>query len=137
MYNRTIRTRQRKWSCSGMVASAFLLLYVISNISFETIHAFQHDDVQEAISHTAVDESDPCHRYLYHHDIEKGCHHKSHVESTKHCPLCQLQGTHEFDLIKDELTIPALSPTDYISQSEFAFTREIDILLPARAPPHI
>lgn len=65
-----------------------LLAYLINAVSFESFHHVVHDH-DHTVSHTFEDETDACHRAIYHGDLELGCEHKNHVhKSDIDCQLC-------------------------------------------------
>ena len=117
----------------NLLALGFVLLYVLANVSFEAIHALHHEAT--LTTHTTADELDPCHRNIYHHDDTKGCNHKSHVTSTKHCALCQLQVTHDYDLAKNSVVTPDTTPAAYYLADNTLVIASLQVHLPARGPP--
>lgn len=87
-YSRVIFKRQsNRLRFQPWLAVLLLSLYVCGTIGADLGHQFFHAHHDTAL-HTVVQEKDPCHRALYHHDITHGCHHRSHVgkvEKHKHC----------------------------------------------------
>ena len=67
-----------------------LLAYLINAVSIESFHHAVHDH-DHAVSHTLEDETDACHRAIYHGDLELGCEHKTHIHETHvDCDLCNV-----------------------------------------------
>lgn len=66
----------------------FTLLYGCSLIGVEFIHSVFH---AESVHHLAEDENDPCHRAIYHADIEHGCGHNTHLSEDSGCDFCNIQ----------------------------------------------
>ena len=69
--------------------SLLLVLYIASTFQIEVLHKFFHSH-DHLVSHAEAQEEDPCHRAIYHHDLEKGCGHHSHILVTNKCDLCDL-----------------------------------------------
>lgn len=80
----------------------------------KALHQILHSH-QQVVSHNAIEEKDPCHRSIYHKDVE-GCHHPSHIAVTDHCSLCNLffhsdqfilleSGSIRVDFLSTELTL--------------------------------
>jgi hypothetical protein len=55
-----------------------LVLFAAGTSNLELLHSFAHSH-DAAVTHSSEQESDPCHRAIYHSDIEQGCHHDSHL----------------------------------------------------------
>ena len=114
-------------------AGLLLLLYVVAHIEFDAVHHLLHEEVH--ITHTVVDEQDPCHLAVYHHAEEKGCHHKAHVSASKKCPLCH------FNVVNDTLATSRFHfetiALNVIYNNEIQHTVDTQPILhlPARAPP--
>jgi hypothetical protein len=124
-----IRQRLTPFLCFTM-----LVFFVIGNLQVESLHQFLHSH-QHTVSHTEVQESDPCHRSLYHNDQKRGCGHQSHLIVSDKCELCDLI-THSDAIV--------LSSPDSISNNYFTTEPVIcsaSVLsigqsnLPSRAPP--
>ncbi|MFK8101756.1 MAG: hypothetical protein AB8G15_04510 [Saprospiraceae bacterium] len=70
--------------------SVFLLLsaYVFT-ICLDSLHPFFSHAHQAHETCSAEAEKDPCHKKIYHHDNQAGCHHDSHIHSPTHnCDFC-------------------------------------------------
>ena len=86
------------WLCCGLI----VLLYSVQNVQ-HGLHHFVADSDHKACS--ALEESNPCHRRLVHHDAESGCSHESHVLSIeKHCTLCSILSIDTLKLSKLKIT---------------------------------
>lgn len=82
------KSRQRIARMFGLL---FLVLYVIGTAPAELIHSFSHDHHRYApVSHSQEQEKDPCHRLLYHNDIETGCDHDLHLTGSEKCEMCDV-----------------------------------------------
>lgn len=117
-----------------ILTACFVMLYVGGTSHLEWIHSLthQHDVI---VSHSNDQENDPCHRSIYHGDIEHGCHHDSHLGASDKCQMCdmvchadQIFVVHA-DLLKGEF-----------ARTYFAFFKQsIDsysaVILSSRAPP--
>jgi hypothetical protein len=79
----------------------FVYITAISNVA--RLHAHEHE-----IAHMDRQEQDPCHRAMYHQDLQNGCDHDSHlVASSDDCDLC-----HHLTFHKDQHDVVAI---DYVS----------------------
>jgi hypothetical protein len=73
-----------------VVLCIFLLTFYIAGTSqLETLHQFFHSH-DHLTSHSEAQEKNPCHREIFHHDIEKGCGHGSHIVVRDKCELCDV-----------------------------------------------
>jgi hypothetical protein len=127
------RTAQRLKSLLSVLLLAF---YVAGTSQTEVLHQF-FDSHDHLVSHSAEQEKDPCHRSVYHLDMETGCGHHSHIVTTDKCELC--------DLIvhSDEILLSTFenSSTPFFT-IDFMFCssnieRNSQSLLSSRAPPTI
>ena len=116
----------------GMLALAVLSLYLISSTELSSIHELIHAD--EHVSHSASDESNACHRAVYHNQKD-ACSHKSHISAKAKCSLCDHIPATDATLHQPE-TYQAVSivenPDTHIFSSPAVC---ITVQLPARAPP--
>jgi hypothetical protein len=79
--------------CSVMV---LLMLYSVASLRIDSLHQFFHaENIVEL--HSAEQESNPCHKSIYHQQSEEGCAHQSHISQNDKCPLC------EYKVTSDEL----------------------------------
>jgi hypothetical protein len=85
--------------------------------------------------HSPEQEKDPCHRFLFHGDKEKGCSHKLHITKADKCKLCHVifhndhltisEDVHRHTQDRSQLAVSGLST--------FVFNNQI--LFSPRAPP--
>jgi len=66
----------------------WLGLYLLGVPDSDILHASIHNHPQ--VSHTEEQEKDPCHRSLYHDDVEQGCRHGAHLIASDKCALCDM-----------------------------------------------
>ena len=63
--------------------SAFLLfLYITGTISTDLVHQIIHSHADVEL-HSALNEKDPCHKVIYHHEKDNGCKHTSHLNKAR------------------------------------------------------
>jgi hypothetical protein len=112
--------------------SLLLLTYLASSIKIDSYHAH---DASIIVQHQVENESDPCHRSIYHHDSYKGCRHEAHFSKYDKCPLSdiaavqahvQVSACYAVSLSYSFVSFPTLVLTPVTSQAG---------LLSARAPP--
>jgi hypothetical protein len=70
-----------------MLVVFLMVLYIIGTAQQDLLHAFSHSH-HASISHSEEQEKDPCHRSIYHHDMEQGCDHDSHLNVSDKCQMC-------------------------------------------------
>ena len=125
-----------KSKCRMAVLGPFLLLilYLVGTSQLGFLYAFGHDhEVQ--ISHSYKEEKDPCHRQIYHNDVEAGCDHDVHLTISDKCYLC------DFAVHTDKtLLTPALPLTLKFDQNFVSFCKSNPdnywaVLSSSRAPP--
>jgi hypothetical protein len=88
------------------------ILYIGASSHLEALHSFVgHHDVP--ITHTDEQEKDPCHRLIYHHDVENGCHHHAHYTGHEKCQLCNL-AFHGDQMLWQAVTIQSFAPAKTI-----------------------
>jgi hypothetical protein len=121
-------------SLTLQLCTLLLAFYVTGPSQFELLHKLIHTH-DHSVSHTEMQEEDPCHRSIYHNDIEKGCGHHSHIVVTDKCELCDLiSHTDQILLSKSESIRPQFFSFDF----NFCSTEVVSIghsILPSRAPP--
>lgn len=69
-----------------------LALYAATALKADSIHELLHAR-EFAELHSVEQESNPCHKSVYHQEAEKGCEHKSHITENTKCPLCEYNGS--------------------------------------------
>jgi hypothetical protein len=118
------------------LCTLLLAFYVTGPSQFELLHKLIHTH-DHSVSHTATQEEDPCHRAIYHNDIEKGCSHHSHIVVTDKCELCDLiSHTDQILLSISESVHSQFFSVDF----NFCSPEVLSIgqsILPSRAPPAI
>ena len=68
---------------------AALLGIYISALIFNNLHRYFHHEHHHQEICTVETEKDPCHKRVFHHSLDEGCKHKTHVFSLeKSCKLC-------------------------------------------------
>lgn len=73
-----------------------LALYGAATLKVDSFHELFH--AQElATLHSPEQESNPCHKSVYHQQAQEGCEHKSHITENDKCPLC------EFNFVPDQI----------------------------------
>lgn len=72
-----------------VVTLLLLVLYMAGSSDFEVLHSLVHVHDQ-IVTHSAEQEHDPCHRSMYHRDVEQGCDHESHFVVSNKCQMCDL-----------------------------------------------
>lgn len=107
-------------------------VYLAGNVQATLIHPLAH--LHASVSHTEEDESDACHRMVYHGEKE-ACPHSEHVLEVEVCGLCDI-------LIKQEelVAVPAAEqrvlPTAAYYFAGFSDpTIKTSVQSPSRAPP--
>jgi len=69
------------------VLIVFLTLCLAATSQLGSLYAHGHGD-HIIIGHSYKDETDPCHRLIYHNDSESGCDHDVHLTASDKCCLC-------------------------------------------------
>ncbi|NOT36286.1 MAG: hypothetical protein HOP11_02785 [Saprospiraceae bacterium] len=74
-----------------------LLCVIVGLHSFYAIIKSNHKHHHSVVQHTDLQESDPCHRAIYHNDKEAGCQHKGHLgDEEDTCKFCNEYVSVEF-----------------------------------------
>jgi len=96
-----------------MLSFAMLLLYVVA-FFFTPLLEHHNHEVEENHQCTAEHEVDPCHRFIFHHDIQKGCKHPEHLLAHRtSCDACDKLLTVHPKL----MDVPVHSIVQYASKS--------------------
>jgi hypothetical protein len=111
-----------------------LTAYIVGICRFEGLHDLLHSS-DNHVTHSELEEKDPCHRAIYHHEVEKDSYHDSHLAASDKCELC--------DIIShtDDILLPESDTThpQYFSQAFGSYSAEISevvkSLASSRAPP--
>jgi hypothetical protein len=69
-----------------------LALYAAAALKVDSIHELIHS-TEFAELHSVEQESNPCHKSVYHQEAENGCEHKSHITENTKCALCECKVT--------------------------------------------
>lgn len=82
-------------------AVLFLFLYLIGSSRIESFHELvvPHDPPE---LHAAEQESDPCHRNIYHQESTNDCEHATHIVDNHKCPLSDSQ-VHSAQILETSL----------------------------------
>lgn len=76
------------------IAKVLVLMCLVLSVAlasqFETFHSFFHGGTHGE-THSEKQEADPCHRLIYHNDVEQGCDHGSHLLFADKCDMCDLE----------------------------------------------
>lgn len=110
-----------------------MVIYLMTAGRFNELHEVLHTD-QHNVTHFAKDESDGCHRAIYHHD-KNGCSHKTHLTAFSRCQVCDFICNGE--VVISTFTIDATDSPILAIQSGFfpSVSDKIHLRLSARAPP--
>jgi hypothetical protein len=117
-----------------MLGLLFMTLYVIGTAPVELMHSFSHDHNAPA-SHSQEQEKDPCHRLLYHNDVETGCDHDLHLTGSDKCDMCDL--VHPGDQIfLFRVDTPKLKFSDqFFDTYKLSLDTHWAVISSSRAPP--
>ncbi len=112
---------------------ALLSVYMVSAIRLNTLHELFHDDTH-VVTHLEKDESDGCHRAIYHND-KHGCDHKTHIVEHSDCQLCDFIANGDIVLFDAQVAGKSERVSTLIVYSAGVPPDTEVSLLPARAPP--
>ena len=92
----------------ALLLGSYLSAFFINE--FHHVFAHDHNHVHESCSEET--EKDPCHRFIFHNDLQVDCGHDGHFHTPKHeCDLC--------DVLMPQLEVPKFK-TFKISTSKIA-----------------
>lgn len=119
---------------SRMLVPIFLIVYLLGTTHLDVFHtSFHHEE--ELVLHTTVEESDPCHRMVYHQDKANGCRHDSHLTARDECNLCDF-------IPHGDQTLFSTSPSSTRATALFDFNfyksdldSHLAVISASRAPP--
>ncbi len=135
MFKRLTKRRFRKSACQTLTF-ALLIFYVVGTGKLEVVHSIFHDHAA-TISHTEEQEEDPCHRAIYHDDVEKGCHHATHLIVSDKCQLCDCATHSDQSLVSCQID----SSGPYAIKGFISYKDNLDsycaFISSSRAPPVI
>ena len=117
------------------VLYAFLLtFFAAGTFQFDALHDLFHLH-SELVSHSELEETDDCHRAIYHDVVERGCGHQSHIVASDKCELCDLIFQTGHVLLPDfENSFPEFFTVDFFFCSADIASIE-SYVDSARAPP--
>ena len=113
-----------------------LILFIVGTSHAGLLYAFGHDRHVQ-VSHSYNEERDPCHRKIYHNDVNAGCDHDVHLTVVDKCDLCK------FAVHVDKALLTSVNQlTLKLDQNTVSFyKRNLDsywaVLSSSRAPPTI
>ena len=117
-----------------MLVLLFAVLYIAATSPLELLHSLSHDHGLTVI-HSDEQEEVPCHRLIYHNDIEKGCHHDSHLLVSDKCQMCDLAFHGDKVVLRDvDISTPRFEQTFFCF-----YKQDLDsyraVISSSRAPP--
>lgn len=118
------------------VLGAFLLLilYLVGTSHVGFLYAFGHEhDVQ--ISHSYKEEKDPCHRQIYHNDVEAGCDHDVHLTVSDKCDLCDFAVHADKTVLTSAIHLTFKFDQDFVGFYKCNLDSYWAVLSSSRAPP--
>ncbi len=122
---------------SSARAALYIILltaYIVDISRFDGLHELLHSRDQH-VTHTEIEEKDPCHRAIYHHEVKKDGLHDSHIATSDKCELCDIiSHTDQLLLPKFEATHPQYFSLSFGSYSS-AISGAEKSLASSRAPP--
>jgi hypothetical protein len=130
------RHDQWKRKLKGLSALLLLALYICGNVEVENLHEFLHAH-EIVITHAAEEEKDPCHRSIYHDDVLNDCKHESHYAKSEKCDLCDSIFHPDQVAISHSTFVVVKSSHTNQSRTKSVDITDLQIHLPARAPPAV
>lgn len=128
-----IITRKRRRGLRQGFSFAMIVLYSVCTSLAGVLHAVVHAH-EVAVTHSAVQEKDPCHRMLYHGEAA-ACDHDAHLIDSDKCPLCDVV-CHVGQAIVTDFVV---SPIPYTRLYFSCYKQRLDnywaVLSSSRAPP--
>ncbi len=117
------------------IALLLLVLYVFSSAQTDILHCLSHiHELQDL--HSEKNESDPCHRSIYHHE-KKSCEHKTHLTKSDKCSECQFSAERIKYLEPQEPATIILQHNSFEVIAIAFFITDFSIHTSDRAPPVI
>lgn len=124
-----IRNKKNKRIISYLLLAVFSLQVVYVLLKNSDHHHHDHT------LHTLEEELNPCHRTIFHNDLDHGCDHKNHFgEKQDDCAFCKYYNVNYFELKIDFLDINfnfEINRLDYIN---FSYNRP-QLITQTRGPP--
>ena len=115
-------------------AFLLLLLYLIVTSQTGLLHAFGHNH-NVHITHTFIDENDPCHRLIYHNDVAAGCDLDIHLSLSDKCDLCDFAIDPEKILLTPAIYLTITFDSNFVSFYKSNLDSYWAVLSSSRAPP--
>ena len=84
-----ITSKELRRAIQPLVVLLLLVFYVAGTSHLELLHSSVHSH-DAIVTHSDEQEGDPCHRFLHHNDVEKGCGHDAHLIVSEKCDMCDL-----------------------------------------------
>lgn len=127
--------KRKKSGAFKLVPVFLLMLYIAGSTSIELIHAVFHSDEVIVVEHTVFQEQDPCHRLIYHFDIEHGCKDDVHLVASNKCKMCDIAFHADQSVIPHaEFAAPSLS-IDHFAFYKHHIDSYWAVIASSRAPP--
>ena len=130
----TIRNRKTGESLKAFFSILLLLLYVVGNIQFETLHQLFHSR-ENIVTHSSEQEKDPCHTTIYHHETKNDCGHKSHIIVKSTCAFCDVIGHSDQTFISFNSDTSFKFPNVFCADQLSFEVSDTQLKLRSRAPP--
>jgi hypothetical protein len=114
---------------------SYLLLAIFSlQISYGLLKnsAYHHHDHTQ---HSQEEEQNPCHRTIFHNDLNQGCNHKNHFgKAVVDCGFCKYYNNSFFELILNQYNISIEFEEDTIDNSLCSYS-SAKLIPQVRGPP--
>lgn len=117
-----------------MLPLFFVVLYVVGTTHIEWVHSFAHEHAN-GVLHSGEEEKDPCHRSIYHNDIEHGCHHDSHLIVSDKCKMCDLVSHGDYVFLPPAFFLKEEFLTQHFTAYKESLERYWSVISSSRAPP--
>ena len=112
----------------------FVVLYVAGTTHIEWVHSFVHEHAN-GVLHSSEEEKDPCHRSIYHSDVEHGCHHDSHLIVSDKCKMCDLIFHRDYVFSPSAFFLKEEFSTQHFTAYKESIERYWAVISSSRAPP--
>jgi len=129
----TIGAKTVKRLLLQICAVFLLLLYIAGSAPLDILHSFAHRH-EVSVEHSDEQESDPCHRSIYHND-QQGCTHETHVVQSDKCHMCDIAFHADETLLNAIPSVCKIYEAEGFTSYRSRFNSHQEIFLPSRAPP--
>lgn len=119
---RIFRKGNQRLIFQSWMSVCLLFLYITGTIGTDFVHEIVHSHVNVEL-HSALNEKDPCHKAIYHHEKDNGCNHTTHLIKVEKCMHC-----HILFHATDQVTLSA-SPSKLAFHDFVALTNFIPVTL--------